>query len=137
MIHRALLPCERDAEARVRASQPKPVASVSAAVTPTIPQGVPAPKPVAAPIYRITLDDRGYEERTDLRPNASVRSDGTVQLAPTQMKPPTPKDTSDGRPTGVTSGVIISKSIMGQRTDDENVPADWKTQRAPDFDWGR
>ena len=33
--------------------------------------------------------------------------------------------------------MIISKSMMGQRTDDENVPADWKSQRAPDFDWGR
>jgi hypothetical protein len=86
---------------------------------------------------RITLADRGYEERTDVRPNASVRSDGTVQLAATQMKPATPKDNSDVKPAGVTSGVIISKSLMGQRTDDENVPTDWKTQRAPDFDWGR
>jgi hypothetical protein len=86
---------------------------------------------------RITLADRGYEERVDLRPNASSRTDGTVQLAPSQIKAPTPKDTSDPKPTGVTSGVIISKSMMGQRTDDENVPADWKSKRAPDFDWGR
>ena len=86
---------------------------------------------------RISLADRGYEERVDLRPNASVRADGTVQLAPSRIKPPTPKDTSEGKPAGVTSGVIISKSMMGQRTDDENVPADWKSQRAPDFDWGR
>jgi hypothetical protein len=86
---------------------------------------------------RITLADRGYEERIDLRPNASARTDGTVQLAPSQIKPPTPKDTSETKPTGVTSGVIISKSMMGQRTDDENVPADWKSKRAPDFDWGR
>ncbi len=86
---------------------------------------------------RISLADRGYEERVDLRPNASVRADGTVQLAPSRIKPPTPKDTSEGKPVGVTSGVIISKSMMGQRTDDENVPADWKSQRAPDFDWGR
>lgn len=86
---------------------------------------------------RITLADRGYEERVDLRPNASSRSDGTVQLAPSQIKAPTPKDTSDPKPTNVTSGVIISKSMMGQRTDDENVPADWKSKRAPDFDWGR
>ena len=84
----------------------------------------------------ITLADRGYEERHDLRPNATVRPDGTVHLAPTQIKPPTPRDDSDAKPPGVTSGVIISKSLMGQRTDDENVPADWKTQRAPDFDWG-
>ena len=86
---------------------------------------------------RISLADRGYEERVDLRPNASVRADGTVQLAPSRIKPPTPKDTSEAKPAGVTSGVIISKSMMGQRTDDENVPADWKSQRAPDFDWGR
>jgi len=66
-----------------------------------------------------------------------VRADGTVQLAPSRIKPPTPKDTSEAKPSGVTSGVIISKSMMGQRTDDENVPADWKSQRAPDFDWGR
>jgi len=86
---------------------------------------------------RISLADRGYEERVDLRPNASVRADGTVQLAPSRIKPPTPKDPSEAKPSGVTSGVIISKSMMGQRTDDENVPADWKSQRAPDFDWGR
>jgi hypothetical protein len=86
---------------------------------------------------RITLADRGYEERVDLRPNASARTDGTVQLAPSQIKPPTPKDTSEPKPAGVTSAVIISKSMMGQRTDDENVPADWKSKRAPDFDWGR
>ena len=86
---------------------------------------------------RITLADRGYEERVDLRPNASARTDGTVQLAPSQIKPPTPKDTSETKPAGVTSGVIISKSMMGQRTDDENVPTDWKSKRAPDFDWGR
>jgi len=86
---------------------------------------------------RITLADRGYEERVDLRPNASARPDGTVQLAASQIKPPTPKDTSDAKPAGVTSGVIISKSMKGQRTDDENVPADWKSTRAPDFDWGR
>ena len=86
---------------------------------------------------RITLADRGYEERVDLRPNASSRTDGTVQLAPSQIKPPTSKDVPDAKPTGVTSGVIISKSMMGQRTDDENVPVDWKSKRAPDFDWGR
>jgi len=90
---------------------------------------------------RITLADRGYEERVDLRPNASARNDGTVQLAPTRMKPPTPRDggsgSGDPATTGVTRGVIISKSMKGQRTDDENVPADWKTKRAPDFDWGR
>ncbi len=90
---------------------------------------------------RITLADRGYDERVDLRPNASARNDGTVQLAPTRVKPPAPREggsgSGDPATTGVTRGVIISKSMKGQRTDDENVPADWKTKRAPDFDWGR
>ncbi len=91
---------------------------------------------------RITLADRGYDQRVDLRPNASSRNDGTVQLAPTRIKPPAPRDGGSPGPgdpatTGVTRGVIISKSMKGQRTDDENVPADWKTKRAPDFDWGR
>jgi len=92
---------------------------------------------------RITLADRGYDERVDLRPNASARNDGTVQLAPTRIRPATPRESAPGSgsgdpaTTGVTRGVIISKSMKGQRTDDENVPSDWKTKRAPDFDWGR
>ena len=32
----------------------------------------------------VTMDDRGYEELT-LQPNAGVRADGTVQLAPAQI----------------------------------------------------
>jgi hypothetical protein len=32
----------------------------------------------------VTLDDRGYKELT-LQPNAGVRADGTVQLAPAQI----------------------------------------------------
>jgi hypothetical protein len=33
----------------------------------------------------VRMAERGYDERTDLRPNASVRADGTVQLAPAQI----------------------------------------------------
>ena len=33
----------------------------------------------------VRMDDRGYEELTDLQPNAAVRADGTVQLAPAQI----------------------------------------------------
>ena len=33
----------------------------------------------------IRLSDRGYQQRTDLQPNASVRSDGTIQLAPARI----------------------------------------------------
>ena len=32
----------------------------------------------------VSMDDRGYEELT-LQPNAGVRADGTVQLAPAQI----------------------------------------------------
>ena len=35
---------------------------------------------------RITLAERGYDQRTDLTPNASVRGDGTVQIAPAMIK---------------------------------------------------
>jgi hypothetical protein len=90
----------------------------------------------------VRLADRGYEEREDLPPNGTVRSDGTVQLAPTFGKRPTPREetAADTEPSvstaSVTSGVIISKSLMGQRTDDEPVTP-WEKQNARDFDWGR
>jgi len=92
---------------------------------------------------RVTLAERGYDQRTDLPPNASVRPDGTVQIAPTMIRQAVakaePPDHDEGPPTAptTTSGVIISKSLMGQRTDDENVPPAWGSANAPDFDWGR
>ena len=87
----------------------------------------------------VRLADRGYEELADVQPNASVRSDGTVQLAPTFGKRPTPKaegpnDTPNVA--SVTSGVIIAKSLMGQRTDDEPI-GPWEGATPRDFDWGR
>jgi len=90
----------------------------------------------------VSLAERGYEELAELQPNGTVRSDGTVQLAPTFGKRPTPKEetAADVEPSvstaSVTSGVIISKSLMGQRTDDEAV-VPWEGQNARDFDWGR
>lgn len=90
----------------------------------------------------VRLADRGYEELAELQPNGTVRSDGTVQLAPTFGKRPTPKEetAADTEPSvstaTVTSGVIISKSLMGQRTDDEPI-VPWENQNARDFDWGR
>ena len=90
----------------------------------------------------VRLAERGYEELAELQPNGTVRSDGTVQLAPTFGKRPTPKEetAADVEPSvstaSVTSGVIISKSLMGQRTDDEAV-VPWEGQNARDFDWGR
>jgi len=92
---------------------------------------------------RVTLAERGYDQRSDLPPNASVRPDGTVQIAPTMIRQATAKAEPPGRDEGpptaptTTSGVIISKSLMGQRTDDENVPPAWGSANAPDFDWGR
>jgi len=92
---------------------------------------------------RVTLAERGYDQRTDLPPNAGVRPDGTVQIAPTMIRQAIAKAESTGHDEGpptaptTTSGVIISKSLMGQRTDDENVPPAWGSANAPDFDWGR
>jgi hypothetical protein len=86
---------------------------------------------------RVTLEERGYDQRADLQSNASVRPDGTVQLAPIFAKPPTPREPQKTGPPSTTSGVIISKSLMGQRTDDENVPQPWENTQARDFDWGR
>jgi hypothetical protein len=92
---------------------------------------------------RVSLAERGYDQRADLPPNASVRPDGTVQIAAAMIKQASadrgtpPHD--DGPPAAptTTSGTIISKSLMGQRTDDENVPPAWGSKNAPDFDWGR
>jgi hypothetical protein len=102
----------------------------------------------------VRLSDRGYEERTDLTPNASVRADGTVQLAAARITRPTsrPENGSAGVPPAngaapavpsddradqpapaVNRGDIISKSLMGQRTDDEEVS--WDKQQSRDFKW--
>jgi hypothetical protein len=105
----------------------------------------------------VHLGDRGYEERDDLQPNASVRADGTVQLAaatisraaaqrqqgeaqdaaaaaageaPAEGSPEKPADEA-APPVG--GPEILSKSLLGQRTDDER--PSWEGTQARDFDW--
>ena len=101
-----------------------------------------------------TMADRGYEEISDLPPNAGVRDDGTVHLSPAQIGSAAAqrarKDEAAGRapdfgrppsesesPSVVAQKPpeILSKSLLGQRSDDE--PADWEKTRARDFDWER
>ncbi len=111
----------------------------------------------------VTMGDRGYEELTDLQPNAGVRADGTVQLAPAQIsraaaqraqaapepvpapaeqpaapsaapagaapEPETPREAAQKPPE------FLSKSLLGQRSDDES--ASWEQTKARDFDWDR
>jgi hypothetical protein len=108
----------------------------------------------------VGMDDRGYEELT-LQPNAGVRADGTVQLAPAQIsraaaqraqaapeaapltgqgpvaapasaaaaEPETPREAAQKPPE------FLSKSLLGQRSDDET--ASWEQTKARDFDWDR
>lgn len=94
----------------------------------------------------VRLAERGYEDRPDLQPNASVRADGTVQLAPAQLSraardrepaaapeeeapsgPRTPRDAAERPPE------IVSQSLLGQRTDDEK--PSWEETQARDFNW--
>ncbi len=104
----------------------------------------------------VRMSDRGYEERSDLRPNASVRADGTVQLAPAQIsraaKAPAGYDQEPAAPAVAPSPAaehaepeppsvaaqkapeILSKSLLGQRSDDG---ASWEQTQARDFDWNR
>jgi len=117
----------------------------------------------------VAMSDRGYEERSDLRPNAGVRADGTVQLAPAQISraaaqrtqaapaaaaAPVPPDGGEVAPADQASASapaqtapeppsvaaqkppeILSKSMLGQRSDDE--AASWEQTKARDFDWDR
>jgi hypothetical protein len=105
----------------------------------------------------VTMHDRGYEELT-LQPNAGVRADGTVQLAPAQIsraaaqraqaapaqpeaapaqpaaqplaaEPETPREAAQKPPE------FLSKSLLGQRSDDET--ASWEQTKARDFEWDR
>ena len=109
----------------------------------------------------VRLDDRGYED-LGLQPNAGVRADGTVQLAPAQISraaaqraqaqpepepepepevedaestpapaagPETPREAAQKPPE------FLSKSLLGQRSDDE--AASWEQTKARDFDWDR
>jgi hypothetical protein len=99
----------------------------------------------------VGLAERGYDDRPDLQPNAKVRADGTLQIAPPTRRPPgsrpaappqqappagpsAPADPG-ARPVAPGNADIISKSLKGQRTDDEAV--DWDHMAARDFDWGQ
>ncbi len=97
---------------------------------------------------QVSMDDRGYDELSSLLPNASVRTDGTVQLAAGQLsrpsapphaqdEPATPQP-SEPEPPSITSQKapeILSKSLLGQRSDD--APASWEQTQARDFNWDR
>jgi len=116
--------------------------------------------------YRFTVDietgsvrlgDRGYDDRQDLQPNASVRADGTVHLAAARISRASAQQRREEMPdqaaalqeeertAAATEGEaaspaapgggpeILSKSLLGQRTDDEK--AEWERTRARDFDW--
>ncbi len=102
----------------------------------------------------VRLADRGYDERSDLQPNAAVRGDGTVQLAPAQIsraaaqRPPerapepeaVPAESAPAEPEPPSVAAqkppeILSKSLLGQRSDDE--AASWEQTQARDFDWDR
>ncbi|MGO8683366.1 MAG: hypothetical protein ACLQUT_02120 [Thermoleophilia bacterium] len=111
----------------------------------------------------VRLGDRGYDERQDLIPNAGVRADGTVQLAPARItrasahpeatpltrsggaaaaQAATPSETPAERTYGepaptVNRGDIISKSLAGKRTDDEDAVSTWEQQQAREFKWDR
>ena len=103
----------------------------------------------------VTMNDRGYEELT-LQPNAGVRADGTVQLAPAQISraaaqrvqaapeaaaqpaatPPAPAaEPETPRQAAQKPPEFLSKSLLGQRSDDES--ASWEQTKARDFDWDR
>jgi hypothetical protein len=100
----------------------------------------------------VSMADRGYEEITHLSANAGVRADGTVHLAPAQISRAAAnransEDQPEGRaerrksePESPTVAAqkppeILSKSLLGQRSDDE--PAVWEKTKARDFDWDR
>ncbi len=100
----------------------------------------------------VQLADRGYEEITDLPANAGVRADGSVQLAPAQIsraaaqriqqedQPAARPDERQGGPEPPSVAAqkppeILSKSLLGQRSDDK--PAAWEKTQARDFDWDR
>src|SRR5674476_1195504 len=105
----------------------------------------------------VRMVERGYDELTDLRPNAGVRADGTVQLAAAQISraaaarpqpesQPAPEsaaaETALGPAEPESPSVaaqkppeILSKSLLGQRSDDE--AASWEKTQSRDFDWDR
>ena len=105
----------------------------------------------------VRLGDRGYDDRQDLQPNASVRADGTGHLASARIShaaaqrqqeqgetaseadtaaeiQPAAQPTAEPAPAGG-GPEILSKSLLGQRTDDER--PSWEQTQAREFDWER
>ena len=105
----------------------------------------------------VRMVERRYDELTDLRPNAGVRADGTVQLAPAQISraaaarpqpepqpapesaapetAPAPAEPESPSVAAQKPPEILSKSLLGQRSDDE--AASWEKTQSRDFDWDR
>jgi hypothetical protein len=104
----------------------------------------------------VRMIDRGYEELADVQPNVAARADGTVQLSSalisraavqrSQTAEETDAATQDEDQRGQRpvnpeppSAVaqkppeILSKSLLGQRSDDE--VSSWEKTKARDFDW--
>lgn len=101
----------------------------------------------------VSMADRGYEETADISSNADVRADGTIHLAPAQISRAAAQRVRQDEATGPRASErrpsepesphvaaqkppeILSKSLLGQRSDDE--PAAWEKTKARDFDWDR
>jgi hypothetical protein len=97
----------------------------------------------------VRLNDRGYEELSGLPPNAGVRADGTVHLASAPISraaaersqpsaapdspAPAPAAPESPRVAAQKPPEILSKSLLGQRSDDE--AASWEGTQARDFEW--
>ena len=107
---------------------------------------------------QVSMVDRGYDD-LGLPPNAGVRADGTVQLAPAQISraaaqraqaapeaaaepapQPAPAAPAAERETPREAAQkppeFLSKSLLGQRSDDES-GGSWEQTKARDFDWDR
>ena len=98
----------------------------------------------------VRLADRGYDELTGLQPNAGVRADGSVQLAPAQISraaaqrpaaaqtPPAAARVGEPESPSIVAQKppeILSKSLLGQRSDDE--ASSWDQTQAREFNWDR
>ncbi|MFA4964809.1 MAG: hypothetical protein WC709_04130 [Thermoleophilia bacterium] len=98
----------------------------------------------------VRMADRGYDELTGLQPNAGVRADGSVQLAPAQISraaaqrpaaaqtPPAAARLGEPESPSIVAQKppeILSKSLLGQRSDDE--ASSWDQTQAREFNWDR
>ncbi len=103
----------------------------------------------------VRMTDRGYDELTDLRPNAERarrrhRAAGAGADQPRRQgagrattrspwrRPQRPPPAAEPEPPSVAAQKapeILSKSLLGQRSDDD--AASWEQTQARDFDWNR